>query len=218
MTKKNTNDKSRGLGSLTAEAQMEIHSVETVKLWSPPKKLKQVSVGGFLSSVSALEHAARHDDPYADYALLEIERTLDAAFTLLNETLVTLPPLISSRLRFSEALSSQPMVKTLRIGSRFGWRLVALLEMYDVLMVRLFDAQFKAQLNRQQFEQHKQACVQAVRGVLNQSTVLRHSGITRQDVAANNAKAIEAQEKFGAIPLEVLEGLERAEFAPAIAV
>ncbi|PQJ44174.1 integrating conjugative element protein, partial [Vibrio jasicida] len=52
--------------------------------------------------------------------------------------------------------------------------------------------------------------------VISDSVVLQHSGVTRQDMAANNAKAQAAQAKLGAIPFEVLEGVERAEFAPDI--
>ncbi|MFM2588200.1 PFL_4669 family integrating conjugative element protein [Vibrio sp. TBV020] len=213
---KKANKKQSGIGSLTADAQLEIHSVETVQLWSPSKKKGVPSVPRWLQAVSTLEHAARKDDPYADFALLEIERALNDAFAHLHHIMDSMPSLISSRLRFSQAQSSQPLVKELRIGSRFGWRLVALLEVFDVLMVRLFDAQFKAQLTRQQFEQHRRSSKQVMRHALQLGEKLRHSGITRQDMATNNAKAIEAQKKLGELPLEVVEGLERAEFAPAI--
>lgn len=217
---KKVTKKQPGIGSLSANAQIELHSVETVRLWGPGKKQSKKpsapSVGRWLQLVSTLEHAARQDDPYADYALLELERVMDHALMLFHDTMASMPPLQSSRIRFSEAQSSQPLVKELRISSRFGWRLIAVLEAYDVLMCRLFDAQFKAQLTRKEFEHHKNQCQQAMRALLQQVNEHRHSGITRHDVLANNAKAQEAQDKFGAIPLEVLEGLERAQFAPTI--
>lgn len=217
---KQVTKKQSGIGSLSANAQIELHSVETLRLWGLGKKQSKKNsppnVGRWLQLASTLEHAARQDDPYADFALLELERVMNRALTLFHDTLAAMPPLHSSRIRFSEAQSNQPLVKELKISSRFGWRMIAVLEAYDVLMCRLFDANFKAQLTRQEFEHHKNQCQQAMRGVLQQVTEHRHSGVTRNDVLANNAKAQEAQEKFGAIPLEVLEGLERAEFAPAI--
>ncbi len=206
------------LGGLVSEAQMEVHSSETARLWSPRKGSKAPTMGQFFKHVATLELAAKQDDPYADFALLEIEQKMNEAFTLYTEQMAQLPALVSSRIRFSEAQSRQPLTKALHVRSRFGWRMVSLLEMYDVLMVRLVDAQFKAQLSRQQFETQKHASVKKMHGLLSYSMSLPHSGITRQDVAANNAKAMEAHDKFGAIPLEVMEGIERAEFAPEIRV
>jgi hypothetical protein len=46
--------------------------------------------------------------------------------------------------------------------------------------------------------------------------VHKHSGVTRSDILQNNAKAQRALEEFGPVPFEVLEELERAEYAPVI--
>ncbi len=216
--KKNKAKSPHGLGSLTSEAQIELHCIETVKLWSPSKGSKTASVGRFLRAVSTLEHAARHDDPYADHALLELEKAMNETLELCESTFNRLPSLVTSRVRLQEAASSKPLIKVLRIGSRFGWRLVSLIEKYDVLMVRLMDAEFKAQITRAVFERYRNECQRAMRNVLNQALALNHSGVTRQDMLTNNAKARTAIEKLGALPLEVLEGLERAEYAPVIVV
>ncbi len=45
----------------------------------------------------------------------------------------------------------------------------------------------------------------------------RYSGATRDDFAAKNAVARAALEKFGELPLDVLEGTRRSRFAPPIA-
>lgn len=44
----------------------------------------------------------------------------------------------------------------------------------------------------------------------------KYSGATRDDFAANNARAREALESFGELPQDVLEGSRRSEFAPPI--
>jgi hypothetical protein len=44
----------------------------------------------------------------------------------------------------------------------------------------------------------------------------RFSGATRDDFAAQNARAREALEKFCELPQDVLEGTRRSEFAPPI--
>lgn len=215
---KQTNKKNnfQGLGSLGSEAQMTVHSVETIRLWNPGNKAPLPSVGRFLTTVSTLEHAARYDDPYADFALLELERVMNEAFAFYNEHLSTLPAMMTARLSFSECLSSRPHVKTLRISSRFGWRMMALLECFDVYMVRIADAQFKAQLTRTEFEKRRYDSIRKIESVLHQVLVHKHSGVTRSDILQNNAKAQRALEEFGPVPFEVLEELERAEYAPVI--
>ncbi len=102
------------------------------------------------------------------------------------------------------------------IQCRFGWRLVMVMEQFDLLMVRLYDSNFKTLLRRSDFERYRESASQALRRILSLGAQMKHSGITRQDVATNNAKAQAALKKFGAIPFEVLEGIERAEFAPQI--
>ncbi|MCL1132697.1 TIGR03761 family integrating conjugative element protein, partial [Shewanella sairae] len=120
------------------------------------------------------------------------------------------------RVTTSDCESLAPVVKPLYVNSRFGWRMVALIELFDLLMVDLLDAQFKARLTRQEFEKNRERAIRSVRHVLEVSRTAQHSGITRNDVCANNPKAISAKEKFGRIPLEVMEGVVRAEFAPVI--
>ena len=206
----------KGIGALGSEAQMTVHSVETIRLWNPGRGSLIPSIGQFLSAVGTLEHAARNDDPYADFALLELERVMNGVFAFFNEQQSALPPMASARLSFTECLSRRPHVKTLRITSRFGWRMMALVECFDVHMVRLSDAQFKAQITRVEFEKRRYECIRKIESVLHQVLALKHSGITRHDVLQNNAKAQSVMEEFGPVPFEVLEGLERAEYAPII--
>ena len=44
----------------------------------------------------------------------------------------------------------------------------------------------------------------------------KNSGVTRDDIAANNARARQAIEKLGLPPKEILEGIKRSEHAPMI--
>ncbi|RJX68701.1 TIGR03761 family integrating conjugative element protein [Vibrio sinensis] len=215
-TRKNKRNNFQGLGALASEAQMTVHSVETIRLWNPGNKAPLPSIGRFLTEVSTLEYAARHDDPYADFALLELERMMNGAFTFYHEQLSTLPPMMTARLSFSECLSRRPHVKTLRIASRFGWRMMALVESFDVLMVRLSDVQFKAQITRSEFEKRRFDCIRKMESVLHQVLVHKHSGVTRLDMVQNTAKAQQAMAMLGPVPFEVLEELERAEYAPVI--
>ncbi len=216
MTNNKTKKKNTKLGSLVASAELALHSIDTLRLWNPSKKSKSLGAGVFFSRASTLEYAARQDDPYADYALLVIENALDSAMRTCQEIEAALPVRNTSRVSYHEALSRDPITKTIKTTARFGWRFVDLIEQFDITMVRLSDASFKAQITRKETEDYRSKALAAIRNVITLSVQMQHSGITRHDVASNNAKAQAAQEKLGAIPLEVLEGIERAQFAPEI--
>jgi hypothetical protein len=48
------------------------------------------------------------------------------------------------------------------------------------------------------------------------STQYRFTGVTRDDMAANNEKARSAIDKYGELPQDILEGRTRAKHAPKI--
>src|SRR3546814_7697226 len=54
------------------------------------------------------------------------------------------------------------------------------------------------------------------RSLFGQAQRYRHAGVTRDDMAANNARALAAMEKFGLPPMDILEGHRRSQFAPPI--
>lgn len=203
-------------GLLRSDASIALHASDSVSLWHG-RKGKSQGLPGFFSHTAVLETSAAKDDPYADYGLILIENSLNEAFLTINQLSTGL--MANERRRrvtSSECASLKPVEKALFITSRFGWRMVALIEEFDLLMVDLLDAQFKARMSRQEFERQRHEAVHCVRKVLEMSQTTQHSGISRNDVSANNPKAQSAKEKFGRIPMEVMEGVVRAEFAPEI--
>lgn len=221
MTNNNKNPPSKGkvknkVGLLRSNASIALHASDSVLLWHG-RKDKVQGLPGFFARTAVLETSAAKDDPYADHGLILIENALNEAF-LVIEQLSSAQSADERRRRVttSDCESLAPVVKPLYVNSRFGWRMVALIELFDLLMVDLLDAQFKARLTRQEFEKNRERAIRSVRHVLEVSRTAQHSGITRNDVCANNPKAISAKEKFGRIPLEVMEGVVRAEFAPVI--
>ncbi|WP_122620394.1 AcaB family transcriptional regulator, partial [Pseudomonas viridiflava] len=55
-----------------------------------------------------------------------------------------------------------------------------------------------------------------LRSLFGQAQRYRHSGVTRNDMAVNNARALAAIEKLGLPPLDIPEGHRRSQFAPPI--
>lgn len=203
------------VGALYSETSLELHSALTVNMWRGSKGL---SVPGYFKTVDRLELAAAKNDPYADYSLLLIESALNKSLVTLDGLLDAVEQTTSSRSRISTSgcRSKSPVVVKLYIRARFAWRLVALIEHFDLFMVDLMDLNFKAKITRGVFEKQQQDALNAVRHVLSTALSCAPSGITRNDVSANNPRAVAALKKFGLIPQEVMEGLVRAEFAPEI--
>lgn len=214
------NNKKRA-GKLQSEASICLHCAASLALWYG-KQGKTPGVTSFFSKAAVLELAASNDDPYADYALLNIERVLNEAFVkleALNEPLMAMAGMHPrSRIQSGMCFSKEPLVFPLRISNPFSWRMVALLERYDLLLVDVLDAGFKARITRTQSERLQKEASHIMRQVIDVAIKSQHSGITRNDIAAKNAKARQAEELFGLLPLEVAEGLTRAEFAPEIKV
>ena len=203
------------VGALFSETSMELHSALSVNLW---RGNKGVSVPGFFKTVDLLEIASAKNDPYADYSLLLIEDSLNKGLSNLDRLIDSIKQTGSSRTRISTkgCRSKSPVEVKLFIRARYAWRLVALMEQFDLFMVDLMDLNFKAKITRSVFEKQQGEALSAIRHVLNVAMKCAASGITRNDVSANNPKAVAAHKKFGLIPQEVMEGLVRAEFAPAI--
>jgi integrating conjugative element protein (TIGR03761 family) len=55
-----------------------------------------------------------------------------------------------------------------------------------------------------------------LRSLFGRAQRYRHAGVTRDDMAANNARALAAIEKLGLPPMDILEGHRRSQFAPPI--
>ena len=205
------------IGALYSNATIMLHANASLKLWYGVKG-KVVSVPYFFTRTFELESAASQDDPYADYGLINIENALNEAFIALNMLSSSIQADDNRRRRVntSECQSMKPVEKLLAVKSRFGWRLVALLEDFDLFMVDLLDAQFKARVTRCDFELKKEQALTVFRHVLAVCHASKRSGLTRQDMREGNAKAEAAKTKFGRIPMEVMEGVVRAEFAPEV--
>ncbi|MBL4799581.1 MAG: TIGR03761 family integrating conjugative element protein [Oleispira sp.] len=203
------------VGALSSETSMELHSALSVNLWRGNKGL---SVPGFFKTVDRLEISSARNDPYADYSLLLIEDAINKGLSTLDRLsdAAEQTGLSRSRISTNGCRSKSPVVVKLFIRARFAWRLVALVEQFDLFMVDLMDLNFKAKITRSVFEKQQSEALSAVRHVLSVAMKCAASGITRNDVSANNPKAVAAHKKFGLIPQEVMEGLVRAEFAPAI--
>jgi len=113
-------------------------------------------------------------------------------------------------------LNIHPVTLPLYIGSQLGFLAVYLLTDYDTLVRRTLLAHHTALIGRVDMEAWIDDGAHLLRSLFGQAQRYRHAGVTRDDMAANNARALAAIEKMGLPPMDILEGHRRSQFAPPI--
>lgn len=213
------------LGSLRSQMSITLHTHHASRLWMGRRvqadKATHSIIGmpRFIALMEQMKTAAAHDDPYADNWLIRMEEKLEAARAALkaltqhvDEHLSKVPPTIS----IADNLNIQPLNFPLFINCQLGYIGVYLLTEYDTLARRILLANHTAVLGRRQMEQWLDQGAHEIRSAYGLAQQYRHAGVTRDDIAANNARAREAVDKFGELPQDVLEGTRRSNFAPPL--
>ncbi|MGH8300667.1 MAG: PFL_4669 family integrating conjugative element protein, partial [Steroidobacteraceae bacterium] len=208
---------------LRSAMQLTLHTHHASRIWHGRAATEGrpgiIGLSGFVSIMAKMKRGAEQDDPYSDWWMLEIERKLNDTKTRLqvlreqiDQVLADVPPELS----LGENLNVQPVKVPLFIGAQLGFLAVYLLADYDNLARRLMLAHHTALIDRHTLERSLDEGSHLLRSTFALAQRYRYSGATRDDVAANNALARAAREKYGELPRDVLEGTRRSRFAPPI--
>lgn len=219
------------LGALRSDISITLHSRLGTMIWNgrpPVYKDGKITVNGITSMPKALktltqiQRDAEHDDPFADYYLLNFERMVVAHRTqmqnLLNELMEQYAHHIPEGFDISRCENVTPVTYQILSNSQLGFKLIYLLNDFDVYARSVATAQHIALITRQEAMQLTEKAASLLRKCFGVIETYRHSGVTRQDAAENNALYREALARFKLdhLPQEILSGELRAEFAPAI--
>ncbi len=119
-------------------------------------------------------------------------------------------------MRLPDIGSKNPVVVPIRFASRLGFQLVYQLLKVDQIVLKVLLANHIGLLpNKEKFETLARV-EKRVRGVLHKVFSYRHTGVTRDDLAANNQKAQKAKELMGDLKVGYLEGTTRSDNAPPL--
>lgn len=213
------------VGQLRSKIEMTLHTYPAVLAWHgrgvESGKPQVVGVKQFLVLAGRIHIAATRDDPYADHWLLQLEDKLNEtqeALTEIKQRVSTVLEKIPEGLDVSRNTSQVPFVTPVFTGGQMGWRAIMLLIEYDSIVRDVLLAHHIGLLGtRQRASMIRDQGGHAIRSLCYAPARFPgFSGATRDDFAANNAKARAAREKFGELPQDILEGTRRSEFAPAI--
>ncbi|MFS2093012.1 PFL_4669 family integrating conjugative element protein [Pseudomonas sp. Pseusp11] len=211
------------LGSLRSSITLTLHTHHAARIWQGRTAREGVhsimGMAGYISVTNLIKQTAAQDDPYADWAIVQLEEKLmqaKAGMLELTQQLDRIRQDLPTQIDMSDNLNIHPVTLPLYIGSQLGFLAVYLLTDYDTLVRRTLLAHHTALIGRRDMEAWIDDGAHLLRSLFGQAQRYRHAGVTRDDMAANNARALAAIEKFGLPPMDILEGHRRSQFAPQI--
>ncbi|MCM2329709.1 integrating conjugative element protein, PFL_4669 family [Geopseudomonas sagittaria] len=212
------------LGSLRSSISLTLHTHHAARIWQgrPARDGVRPIMGmaGYISVTNQIKQAASCDDPYADWAMLQLEEKLlqaKAGMSELSQRLEQINQHIPIQVDIGDNLNIHPVTLPLFIGSQLGFLAVYLLTDYDTLVRRTLLAHHTALIGRADMERTIDSGAHQLRSLFGLAQRYRHSGASREDMQTQNARALAAIERFGLPPEDVLAGSRRSQFAPPIA-
>lgn len=185
------------------------------------KKIVQPIIGvvRFGTNINGIYDMAAMDDPYADAKLIEIEDGLLMVRRLLETNIEALRQLLgeTDEMQITPAFSVKPITLPLEFRTPFfGYEATRIVKYFDRLVLLALTTKQTGDILDSDWNRLVNKPGTKIRSVFLLSTQYHVTGVTRDDFAANNAKARAAIEKYGELPQPILEGRKRAKYAPNI--
>lgn len=172
----------------------------------------------FAINMNQLSDLAAQDDPYADAVLLKVEHKLAEAERLIKDHVAALEELLSDMegITISFHESTDPVSVPLEFKTTYGFLAARLLGQYDKLVRLAQSAMHVGLFFQEDWARIVRKSGSVIRNVFWTSSSYRYTGVKRDDIAANNAIARRAIDKYGELPQAILEGTKRAKYAPPL--
>lgn len=206
------------------DIKIELATKPALRLWKGREKTAKrfgiLGIPGFSKIMRGIEDAVRADDPYADYHYHQVELGLDdLAFDLDNELKdITsyIDENVPAAMRLPDVGSKEPVVVPVRFASRLGFRLVYELLKADRIIMKVLLANHIGLLPNDDKWKTLARIEKSIRRVMQMVFAYKHTGVTRDDMAANNQKAQQARKAMGDLEPGYLDGSTRSANAPAL--
>jgi len=213
-------------GTLRGGVVLHLHTHVAQKMWNGRRpdrgtgKQGIKSIPHFASQLKTINFSAAKDDPYADWWLIQMQDAVDECRVKLRELSDALDSFMKSQMpdevQIVEALSQKPLAIEIHFEAPLAYQAAYLLADYDKLARRVLMVRHYGLLARAQSEQLLDQGGKLIRSLLSRIDGWRFTGVTRDDVAANNQRAQSAKEKMGDCPADILRGDRRSGLAPLI--
>lgn len=172
----------------------------------------------FSTYLSQIAVAARQDDPWADWMLVQVEERLEQAEGKLKEQQANLDRVLGANpmmdIQVSESV--KPLKVSIGFASSHAYWVARVILQFDSVVRAVLTARHHALLDQQMSSLLMDDAARLIRRIFETTVRYRVTGLTRADLKAGNARVAEAEQKMGCVPADILEGARRAKFAPAL--
>lgn len=217
------------IGKFEHNSALQIHTLQAKQLiienkssaTTPEQKSYMIcGLERFSFSLLRIWRRIRTDDPYAEMVLIEVERRIDNALKLLDRLSRDIDDRLTSQLpgitleiyrSKSPATISLNSAQFSTTHALLGARLIGL---YDVLVRKLHTCKEFGVVNREYYTNYKYKSAKALRGVFAAPLLYKQLGVKRSDIIQKTEKGIEAVNKLGPVPLDILVRERRSEYGP----
>ncbi len=214
------------LGPIRAKTDItvDVATRPALRVWSgrdkTPERRGILGIPGFASITRTLEEQVKLDDPYADYHFIQIENALAKLRSELDQELETITTFIDEMVPPAMTLpdvgSNEPCILPIRFASRHGFAMLYELLKMDKIVMKTLLANHIGLLNSSEKFKTLNRLEARMRTALYTAYAYRVTGVTRDDMAANNKVAKRAIEMMGELKIEYLEGTTRSPNAPQL--
>ena len=203
---------------------IELSTRSAVRLFTGREKTDKrhgiMGIPGFCKLLKGIESAIVQDDPYADYfykviddAIEELSFDLDLQLKELLEFIETNTP---SAMNIPDSINSNPVVMPIKFASKMSFKMVYQLLKADKIILNVLRANHVGMLSNDEKFETVAFTERKVRSVIHKIFSYKYTGVTRDDLACNNQKAIQAIKAMGELEASYLEGSERSSLAPSL--
>lgn len=162
--------------------------------------------------------AAAHNDPYADWFLLQIEQALTESKEQIAHMKATIDADMArvSAMQIGLAQSMDPVKIELTFSNPYGYMGAWLLADMDELVLATLTARHVGLINRDDAHRMLADAGRTVRRAFAVPQGFRATAVKRDDMRGNTKRAERARQIMGELPQAILDGELRPEHAPAV--
>jgi len=208
------------LGALRGQAWLTVQTRQAQRLIQgrngSEEKPAIVGLVGFADRLRLIWHAARSDDPYADWWLIKIHDAIEQARAFIRQSQSEVDEKLtqSSAIEIETAASLRPYRIPLQFANPYAYQGAHLIGEYDTLVRTLLSGCHVGLLKRASSEQVVELGGRRIRGTFTLPQGYRFLGIDRTAVRRQIEKAQRAQSLMGELPPAVLSGEQQAPEVP----
>jgi integrating conjugative element protein (TIGR03761 family) len=208
-------------GRIVTKGQIRLHTRTAFDLFYGRKSDREagvVQIVGlvlFASLTNQLITLCRADDPYAEAVLIKVEKRLreleNRVDELKGEFEAVLQQVDGMEIECHESIS--PTLVPISFANPYGFIAARCLVKFDRVFLHAYSAKHAGLILQKAWHESIIRTRASFRNLFQLAKQYRFAGVTRDDLASNNAKARQAIARYGELSESILQGTQRSQFA-----